>query len=114
MDRREFSLEATRALLGGAVLVLTGCGEKSLPTAASSPPLTDAVGVVDPNHGHTAVITVAQLNAGGDVEVEIQGTSSHNHTVTLTALEVEGVLGGKRVTKESTGSRHTHTVTFNA
>ena len=112
MNRREFSLDATRALLGGAALAITGCGGSS-PTAPSSMPLTDAVGMVSDNHGHTAVITAAQLNTGGDLEVTIQGTSSHPHSVFLSAGEVQTVRNGGRIQKQSSGSRHTHTVTFN-
>jgi len=112
MDRRQFSVEAARMLLGGAAIAITGCGGAS-PTA-SSPVITDIEGTVASNHGHTALITAAQLSAGGSLEIDIQGDSSHPHTVSLSATEVRSVRDGGRVVKESSGSRHTHTVTFNA
>jgi hypothetical protein len=71
------------------------------------------VGAVSSNHGHSAIITVAQLTAGGDLELDIRGTSSHPHLVSLTATEVASVRGGGRVEKESSGNSHTHTVVFN-
>lgn len=113
MDRREFSAEAARILLGGAALVITGCGGGSSGPTAASPPATDVMGTVSANHGHQAMITAAQLVAGGDLELDIQGTSSHPHSVSLSAAEVRSVRNGGRVEKESTGSGHTHTVIFN-
>jgi hypothetical protein len=112
MDRRQFSVEAARMLLGGAAIAITGCSGAS-PTA-SSPILTDVEGTVSSNHGHAALITAAQLSAGGSLEIDIQGESSHHHTVSLSAIEVRDVRDGIQVVKESSGSRHTHTVTFNA
>jgi hypothetical protein len=37
---------------------------------------------ISANHGHSAVITGAQLTAGGAVELNIRGTATHAHTVT--------------------------------
>ena len=117
MDRREFSVEAARFLLGGAALVITGCGggggSVTGPTTSAAP-VSDAAGTIATNHGHAVTISAAQLLAGGALEIEIQGTSSHPHTVSLTSGEVVAVRSGVRVSKESTGNSHTHTVTFNA
>jgi hypothetical protein len=112
MNRREFSIEAALALIGGAAITIGGCGGGSS-TAASSAPLHDVEGSVGDNHGHAAVITAAQLGAGGNLELDIQGTSSHSHMVSLSAAEVLSVRSGTRVQKESSGSTHTHAVTFN-
>jgi hypothetical protein len=111
MDRRQFSVEAARLLLGGAAIAISGCGSDSSPTASS--PLTDVEGRVSSNHGHTAVISAAQLGEGGGLELSIQGEASHAHTLSLTADEVRSVGTGLRVAKESSGGRHTHSVTFN-
>jgi hypothetical protein len=112
MDRRTFSVEAARLLLGGAAITIGGCGGGSSP-AASTPPLSDVQGSVSSNHGHSAVITGAQLGAGNDLQLNIQGTSSHAHTLSLTASEVRSVRDGARVQKDCTGGSHTHSVTFN-
>ena len=67
MDRRTFSVEAARILLGGAAIVISGCAGDTMsgPTAVSSPaavtpPVTDATGTVASNHNHLATITAAQ------------------------------------------------------
>jgi hypothetical protein len=101
-------------LLGGAVIAVGGCGGGGASSpAASSRSLSDAVGTVSSNHGHSAVITAAQLGGGGDLELDIRGTSGHTHTVSLSASEVSGIRDGLTVQKESSGSSHIHTVTFN-
>jgi hypothetical protein len=112
LDRREFTLQSILAVLGGVSITLTGCAGES-PT---QPTYTDVAGTVGSNHGHTVVITAAQLTAGGGVVLDIQGTSSHPHQVELTAGDVAAVRDGRRVSKDSTPSpsgSHAHTVTFN-
>ena len=113
MNRREFSVEAALALLGGATIAI-GCGSNGSSPAASSPPLVDLVGTVGANHNHAALITAAQLGSGGAVDLDIRGTASHPHTVALSAAEVMSIRNGMQVQKESSGNSHTHTVTFNA
>jgi hypothetical protein len=100
------------ALLGGASITLTGCGGGGV----TEPTYADKTGTVDFNHGHTVVITAAQLSAGGDVTLDIQGTSTHPHQVVLTSAEVRAVREGTRISKDSTKSptgSHAHVVTFN-
>jgi hypothetical protein len=110
MNRREFTVEAALMLLGGATISISGCGGAN--PAASSPPLVDVVGAVSSNHGHAAVITAAQLGAGGGLELDIRGTSSHGHMLSLSAGELASIRAGGRVEKDSSGN-HTHTVVFN-
>jgi hypothetical protein len=72
------------------------------------------VGSVSANHGHTAVVTAAQLTAGDAVTLDIRGAADHPHTVELTAGEVMAIAGNQRVSKQSsTDLSHRHTVTFN-
>jgi len=114
MNRREFTVEAALALIGGAAITISGCGGGSSSSpVASTPPLTDVLGTVTSNHGHSALITVAQLGAGGTLELDIRGTSGHTHTVSLSPTDIVGIRSGARVQKESSGSSHTHAVTFN-
>jgi hypothetical protein len=112
MNRRAFTVEAAVFLLGGAAISISGCGGGGSPTA-STPPPPDRVGTVDTNHGHTATITSAQQVEGGAVELDIRGTSSHTHKVTLSADDVASVRSGRRVEVASTGSSHSHRVVFN-
>jgi len=113
LDRREFTLRSVMAILGGATITLGGCAADA-PTQPTT--YADQPGNVASNHGHTVVITGAQLAAGGGVVLDIQGTSSHPHQVELTAAEVRAIGEGRRVEKASTPSpsgSHAHTVTFN-
>jgi hypothetical protein len=113
MNRREFTADAVLLLLGGATITMGGCGGGGASPAASSAPPSDAVGTVSSNHGHSAVISGAQLGAGGALELDIRGTSSHPHVLSLTAGEVATIRAGGRVTKDCTGGSHHHSVTFN-
>lgn len=111
MDRREFTSKALLAMLAGVTVTMTtGCGSPSAPTLATA----DSTGAVGNNHGHAVTISAAQLNEGGGVTLNIQGTSSHDHVLELTALEVVRIRAGIQVVKDCGMMRsHVHTVTFN-
>jgi hypothetical protein len=120
IDRRAFNTAWVYALLGGAAITVTGCGDGGSPAGPSgnptptAAPVTDKEGAISGNHGHTAVVTAAQLTAGGALELNIQGTSAHTHTVSLDAAEIASIRSGQRVAKTSSNNNsHTHTVTFN-
>ena len=88
IDRREFNLHSAMVILGGVAITVSGCSSDS-PTAPTPPPTpTDVNGTVGTNHGHTAVVTSAQLTAGNMISLDITGGSSHPHTVELSAAEV--------------------------
>jgi hypothetical protein len=112
MNRRQFTTEAALLLLGGATITLSGCGGGGSP-AASSPPITDKDGSISGNHGHAATVTAAQLTAGGGLELDIRGTASHSHMLSLSAEEVAAIRSGALFEK-TCGTGHKHTVTFNA
>jgi hypothetical protein len=111
--RREFTVRSAMLALGGvAITISSGCSGDG-PT---EPSYTDAAGTIANNHGHTVVITGAQLATGAAIVLEIQGTSSHPHTVELTAADLREIRAGRRVEKDSTPSpsgSHAHKVTFN-
>ena len=115
MNRRQFTVEAAMLLLGGATITISACGggSSSSSAAASTVPLEDNRGAISNNHGHTAVVTAAQEAAGGGLDLDMRGTASHTHTLSLTGDEVTNIRLGAKVTKDSTGGSHTHTVTFN-
>jgi hypothetical protein len=125
IDRREFTLRSALALLGGVTITITeGCGGGGgssyggggSPTAGNPPPANtqnDTVGVISDNHGHQAVITSAQLLAGGALSLDIRGTADHSHTVSLSGDDLVSIRSQQTVAKQcSTGSAHTHMVTF--
>ena len=125
MTRRRFTIDAALAALGGATLTIA-CGDSGpttpSPTAPSQVPPTptglqpgDRAGTVSSNTGHQAVITAAQLSAGGALTLDITGTSDHPHSLSLTAAEVGQIAAGQRLEKDCTVVfSHTHRVTFNA
>src|SRR5688500_13278028 len=84
IDRRAFNVAWAYALLAGAVITITGCGGDDSPAAPSTggntttppPAATDKEGAVSNNHGHRAVITAAQLTAGGALEINIENTGT--------------------------------------
>lgn len=141
--RREFTAASISALFAGMTVTLAGCGgggggggsvagpstgsssgaAAPTPTPASS---ADKTGNVSSNHGHTALIRGAQLQAGGAVTLDIQGLADHAHGLELTAEQVRQIAAGVRVSKSTAraggepgeyGSGgtadHDHTVTFN-
>ena len=72
------------------------------------------MGIVGTNHGHTAVVTAAQIAAGTPFTLDITGTSSHPHMVDLTSSDLTQIGAGQTVVKTSTNdAAHVHTVTFN-
>lgn len=122
VDRRAFNVAWAYALLGGAAITITGCGGDDSPAGPSTggntttppPAATEKEGAISNNHGHRAVITAAQLTAGGALEINIQDTGTHGHLLTLEAAEVVSIRSGGRVSKTtSTTQSHMHTVTFN-
>jgi len=131
VDRREFTRESLLALLAGVTVTVAGCGgggggsSPSGPSAASAPAAPsptpsgntagagDVSGSISANHGHRAVVTGAQLTAGGAVRLDIHGEADHTHLVDLTAAEVVRIRDGQMVSKGSSATdAHAHTVTF--
>lgn len=129
VDRRQFGREASLAFLAGVSVTVSACGggggggagddgygppTSGTPTA-TPPPAGSKTGQVASNHGHSAVITAAQLSNGGALQLNIAGEAGHPHMVDLPAQAVQDIRDGKAVQKESTATdAHTHIVTFNA
>ena len=122
LHRRDFVATAL-TLLGGAA-VTVGCGGGSSSPSSPTPTPTSSgnvAGAVADNHPdpHVAVITAAQLGAGGALTLDISN-SRHSHTVTLSGAEVTQIAAKSRVSASSStnphsdGSEpHSHMVTFN-
>lgn len=122
LTRRDFTLAAAMAVLSGVAISVSGCGGSSYSSPASpsssDPSSTGAsgnkAGTISANHGHSAVITSAQLGLSGGIALNIEGTAGHPHTVALTGADLAAIAGGQRVSKESSNdAAHSHTVTFN-
>jgi hypothetical protein len=116
-DRRTFARHSILAMLAGVTITISACGDDSSPTSPG--PSGGRTGSVSANHGHSAVITGAQLTAGGAVVLNIRGSATHPHAVELSAAEIGQVAAGQRVSKVSStdnspdAGRHSHVVTFN-
>jgi hypothetical protein len=127
LSRRKFTQEASLAFLAGVSVTVAACGGGGCggggddgygPPTSGTPttlPPGSKSGNVSANHGHSATITAAELQAGGAVSVDIAGSAGHPHLVVLPAQAVQEVRDGRKVQKESTATDgHTHTVTFNS
>ena len=115
VTRREFTLEAGLAILAGCLITISdaACGSSTMP--ATPTPLTtgDVNGVVSANHGHVAVITGAQITAGNAIALDIRGTATHTHTVSVSQADLTTLKNRQQVVSNSTtDSGHSHTVTF--
>ncbi|HEX9094084.1 MAG TPA: hypothetical protein VF902_08890, partial [Coriobacteriia bacterium] len=85
IGRRQFTVASAMAILSGVAITITSAcgGSSSSPSAPSTPAPTptptpaaaDKAGVISDNHGHSAVITGAQLTAGGALSLDIRGTA---------------------------------------
>ena len=128
LNRRQFTQEASLAFLAGVSVTMSACGggggggggdDYGSPTASSTPPPATAsgskTGQISDNHGHQAVITAAQLQAGGAVALDIAYQAGHSHMVNLPTQAIQQIKDGKPVqTNSSTAEGHMHSVTFNA
>ena len=122
IGRREFSRQAVVAILSAATITIADCGGGGSSPAPTPPPGGggggggggDVAGSVSANHGHTAVVTAAQITAANAVNLDIHGTADHPHTLSLTAAEV-GMIGSRQTVAKtsSNDNSHSHTVTFN-
>lgn len=123
IDRRTFlGTTATLALLGGASITLGCSGSDNGVTPPPPPPPPgppDVTGVVETNHGHVMRVSGSYLNATGDVTIEMQGSTLHKHSVTLSSAQLAAIRAGSRVQVASTESDfgpegpHDHVVVFN-
>ncbi len=64
------------------------------------------------NHGHTLIVSKADVAAGVEKEYSIQGGSGHDHKVKLTTTHFATLQNNNQITIESTtGNAHRHDVT---
>jgi len=63
------------------------------------------------NHGHSLTVSTADVQAGAQKIYSIQGSSGHNHEVTITAANFNSLKSNSSITVDSTsGDGHTHSV----
>ena len=118
LSRREFTLESALAMLAGVAITISGCGDDSpsspTPDGGGGSSSGNVNGAVSANHGHIATVTAAEITAAGMLNLNIMGTATHPHTVSLSASQVQQIGARQRVAVNSTtNDGHDHTVTFN-
>ena len=99
---------------GCVITISDACGSDT----PNNPTPVDITGAVSSNHGHTAVVTGAQITAGNAVTLSIQGTAAHPHTLSLSQADLQTLKNRQQVSKDSsndvsaTFGPRLHTVSF--
>ena len=72
------------------------------------------MGVVENNHGHTAVVSAQQLSNGRQITLDIRGSADHGHSLEITDDNMRRLQRRERVELDSTVQNgHRHRVNFN-
>ena len=113
ITRRDFVNGSLLAFFSGVTITIAGCGKYNA-AGMQGPGAGDVAGDVLANHGHVAIVTAAELQAGGAVQLNIQGQADHNHVVTLSSAQVQAIAQQQQVSViSSIGLSHNHQVIFN-
>lgn len=118
LNRRTFCISLAGLAGAGTTFFIVGCtnGEKTNTSDDSSgEDCQDEVqnGQISQNHGHTLMISKADIEAGMSKTYSIQGSSNHDHQITLTADDFAMIAAGAEITLTSTNvDQHTHEVTL--
>lgn len=125
MKRQDFLKRvAVYALLGVPVLsIANSCTKEETPTPSNptnnTPPSSaDCLAngtnsTIGSNHGHSLTVSKDDVNNAIEKTYSIQGSSGHNHQVTITASQFASLKNdNKSISVESTSSSgHTHNIT---
>jgi hypothetical protein len=110
LSRGDF-VKGTLAVAGGAFgLASTGCGggDDTSGNGGGSGSCGASIGA---NHGHSMTVSQADVDAAQAKTYSIQGTSAHDHQVTITAAQFAELAAGTTVFLTSTtAAGHEHTV----
>jgi hypothetical protein len=86
-----------------------GSGSGSAPTSRCAQAGTQVT--IGDNHGHILVVSEADIAAGGNKSYDIQGTSDHPHTVTLSADDFAALGANNAIMTTSTfDDGHDHSI----
>lgn len=121
MDRKTFikkSLGAIAVAIPAYTLLSCSSSDDSAP---ATPPQSSGANCgtngtsssIGSNHGHTLVVSAADVTAGVEKTYNIQGNSAHPHTVTVSAAQFTTLQSNQQVTATSSNdSGHTHSITI--
>jgi hypothetical protein len=93
----------------------SGPGDDSSSSGGGAACTDDPSVTIGSNHpdAHILVVPLADVEAGVDVDYDIQGDSGHPHIVTVTAADFASLQAGDEVMIISSNvSMHTHTITL--
>lgn len=120
MDRKTFIKKTAGALLVAMpVASLIGCSSSDDGSGNLDPNINPQANCTDngtsntigSNHGHTLTVSKADVTSGASKTYSIQGTSGHNHSVTLTAANFTSLKNNSNISVTSTNDdSHTHSV----
>jgi hypothetical protein len=102
--------------LGVPILVSAACSSDDDPSTPPPPPDQDClangtVSSIDSNHGHLLVVSKADVDAETEKTYAIQGSSPHNHQVTISAAQFQQLKSNTSVSVTSgAGGGHSHSV----
>ena len=115
MDRKLFLKKITTSLfIGIPILSLWSCSDSDPPTPGPSANClaNGTSSSIGGNHGHTLSVSAADITTGIERTYDIQGSSAHNHQVTVTATHFATLANNSSVAVTSTSAGHTHSVTI--
>jgi hypothetical protein len=109
ISRKQFLMTGLAAV-GAADL---GCGSDDPPAAPAGEGCqsSSATAVIGSNHGHSLLVSAADVAAGVAKTYSIQGSATHDHEVTLSSVHFTNLKARKELTLQSTPTDHTHPVT---
>jgi len=118
MTRKEF----LGTMLGAAgAVALSGCGGDDggggggADAAAKSCTVNGTTVSIGSNHGHVLMVSMADVNAGVDKTYDIMGTSTHTHSVTVTAANFASLQNNPNMSvmvTSTVASAHSHGITI--
>lgn len=119
MNRKSFIKKATISMFAFVPFMSwIGCSsddDNTPPPNGSGP---DCLGngtntLIGSNHGHSITVPKVDVENGSEKIYNIQGSSGHSHTVTVTAADFAALQSNQSVTISSTqDSGHTHSVSI--
>lgn len=114
MTRDQFfrALAGAGALALGLPAMACGSDDEDPPGGNGNCAANGTVVTIGTNHGHTLVVTKEEVTAAAAKTYDITGSSTHTHSITITANQFATLASTGMLTVMSTaGGAHTHTVT---
>lgn len=118
MDRKTFIKKATSAMLIGipiySILSCSYSVDDPIPDGADKNCLLNGTATrIGSNHGHSMTVSLSDVDAGVEKQYNIQGTSSHPHTVTVSENNFAFLKSNQQIQVASTiDDGHAHFVTI--